>query len=217
MNNFIRIAVLVAVLLICYNCNNLESQSVESVEKEFGLLEYQNDSLSADLNLDQFRSWKALLNRIEDIVCNDSLPKIILKNDSLIKNVYLKNPCITGTGCILIKERNTIEIHNDTISKWYYKQQYPLDSLAILLKKDLENNGRDARFSDSPEKFLIYISYDDHHIEKLPILLDKLTTVFEQLSDKKNLNIWLNKKFDIPPPPPPPKEPEGIELIMNDG
>ncbi len=216
MNSLIRIAVVVAVFLSYYNCKNIESQSVPSVEKEFGLLQCQNDSLSVDLNLDEFRSWKALLNRIEDIVCSDSLPKIILKSDNLIKNVYLKNPCITGTGCILIKERNTIEIHNDTISKWYYNQQYALDSLAVLLKKDLENNGKDPRFSDSPEKFLIYISYDDHDIEKLPILLDKLTTVFEQLSDKKNLNIWLNQKFDIPPPPPPPKEPEGIELVSSD-
>ena len=75
-------------------------------EKEFGRFLDESDSLAVALTLTEFKTWKALLERTEAIVCNDSLPKITLENDSVIKHIYLRNPCWEGVGCILIKQRN---------------------------------------------------------------------------------------------------------------
>ena len=118
----------------------------------------------------------------------------------------MRNPCWEGLACILIKQKNVIEIHNDTINK-ANENFYPLDSLPQILKRDLENNGKNPKLSDNPEKLLIYISYDKNGIEKLPNTLNKLTASFEQVTNRKDLKIWLNEKIDIPPPPPPPTEP----------
>ena len=201
--------------LTLFNCQNAEKKSIQIVEKDFGLIGKENDSIAVELNLSEFNDWKKILERTEQIVCNDSLPKITLKNDSVIKKVYLRNPCWEGLACILIKQKNVIEIHNDTINK-ADENFYPLDSLPQILKRDLENNGKNPKLSDNPEKLLIYISYDKNGIKKLPNTLNKLTTSFEQVTNRKDLKIWLNEKIDIPPPPPPPKEIEEIELIEDE-
>lgn len=219
MNSPSKISFLILMFLTLLNCQNAEKKSIQIIEKDFGLLGNENDSIAVELNLSEFNNWKKILERTEQIVCNDSIPKVTLKNDNVIKRVYLRNPCWEGLACILIKQKNVIEIHNDTINK-ANENFYPLDSLPQILKRDLENNGKNPKLSDNPEKLLIYISYDKNGIEKLPNTLNKLTASFEQVTNRKDLKIWLNEKIDIPPPPPPPppppKEPEEIELIENE-
>ncbi|MBL4887462.1 MAG: hypothetical protein JKZ03_03225, partial [Flavobacteriaceae bacterium] len=90
---------------------------------------------------------------------------------------------------------------------------YPLDSLESILRRDIANNGKNPRLSDNPGKLLIYISYDKNGIEKLPNTLNKLTQAYEKITNKTDIKIWLNERFDFPPPPPPPNEPVEIELI----
>jgi hypothetical protein len=200
MVNNIKISSLIILILVLFGCQNAEQKIIKIIEKDFGL--YENDSIAIELKLTEFQNWKELLERTEQIVCNDSLPKITIENDSLIKRIYLRNPCWEGLACILIKQKNTIEIHNDTINK-ADENFYPLDSLPNILRRDIENNGKKPRLSDSPEKLLIYISYDNGGIENLPKTLDKLTQAYERITNKTDINIWLNEKFDIPPPPPP--------------
>jgi hypothetical protein len=64
--------------------------------------------------------------------------------------------------------------------------------------------------SDTPEKLLIYISYNKNGFENLPETLDKLTQAYEIITNKTDINIWLYEKLDTPPPPPPPKEQDDI-------
>ncbi|MCX2681675.1 hypothetical protein OOZ15_17110 [Galbibacter sp. EGI 63066] len=183
---------------------------MKKIEKDFGLFPNENDSIAVELELTKYDNWKVLLKRTEQIVCNDSIPKVTIENDSVIKKVYLRNPCWENFGCILIKQRNTIQIHNDTISK-SDRFFYPLDSLATVLKKDFQNNGKIPSWSRSPEKLLIFISYDNNWTERLPKTLERLTNEYEKITDSTVLKIWLNEKFDIPPPPPPPSK-EQIEI-----
>ena len=198
-------------ILTVFNCQNAEQKPLKIIETDFGINQSKNDSIGIELRLNEFNNWEELLERTESIVCNDSLPKITLKSDEKIRTVYFRNPCSERFGCILIKQRNTIEIHNDIINK-ADREFYPLDSLASLLKKDYKNNGQNPRLSDSPEKLLIYISYDDR-FENLPNTLNKLISEYEKITDKKDIKIWLNKKFDFPPPPPPPVN-SHIEIEM---
>ena len=197
------ISFLFLLILAIIGCNNSVKKEKQLVETEFGKKYTENKSISVELALEDFKDWRSLLARTQRIACNDSLPKITLKTDTELKTVYLHNPCWERFACILIKEKNTIKIHNDSIGK-FYEDLYPLDSLFPILKRDLENNGKDQSLSDSPDILLIYISYDKNGFENLPETLDKLTGAYELISNKTDISIWLDQKVDIAPPPPPP-------------
>ncbi len=197
------ISFLFLLILGIIGCDNTVKKERQLVETEYGKKYTENKSISVELALEDFEDWRSLLRRTHRIACNDSLPKITLKTDAEIKTVYLHNPCWEGIGCLLIKEKNTIKIHNDSIGK-FYEDLYPLDSLFPILKRDLENNGKDQSLSDSPDQLLIYVSYDKNGFENLPETLDKLTGAYKLISNKTDINIWLDQKVDIVPPPPPP-------------
>jgi len=200
--NFV-ISFLFLLILTTIGCDNTVKKERELVETEFGKKYTENKSISVELALEDFKDWRSLLARTQRIACNDSLPKITLKTDTELKTVYFHNPCWERFACILIKEKNTIKVHNDSIGK-FYEDLYPLDSLFPILIRDLENNGKDQSLSDSPDKLLIYISYDKNGFENLPETLDKLTRAYELISNKTDISIWLDQKVDIAPPPPPP-------------
>lgn len=204
MKDNIKISFLILLILTIIGCQNSEKKERQLVQKDFGKWNKESDGLGVELALNRFDNWKDLIKRTEKIACNDSIPKITLKSDNEIKTIYFQNPCWENFASILIKQKNTIEIHNDTINK-NYENFYPLDSLESVLKRDIENNGKNPKLSDSPEKLLIYVSYDKNGLENLPKTLDKLTQAYERITNKTDINIWLNEKFDIPPPPPPPK------------
>ncbi|MFD2543759.1 hypothetical protein ACFSSB_15640 [Lacinutrix gracilariae] len=201
MRTNIKISFLILLILTIIGCQNSEKKEKQLVRIDFGKWDNKNDSLGVELIYNRFKNWKDLLKRTERIACNDSIPKITLKSENRIKTIYFHNPCWENFACILIKQKNTIEIHNDTINK-NYENFYPLDSLEIVLKRDIENNGENPKLSDNLEKLLIYVSYDKNGFENLPKTLDKLTQAYERITNKTDINIWLNEKFDIPPPPP---------------
>ena len=205
MENNIKISFLILLLLAIFSCENAELKPLRKIEKKFGLFQNENDSIAVELKLTEFNTWKKILERTEEIACNDSLPKLTLNSDKEIKTVYFRNPCWENFACILIKQRNTIQIHNDTISK-SNRFFYPLDSLATVLKKDFINNGKIPSWSESSEKLRIYISYDDDRIERLPKTLNKIVDEYEKISDSIVLKILLNEKIDVPPPPPMPED-----------
>ena len=211
MRTHIQISSLIILIMTIVGCQNSDQKVKQLVQKEYGNWNAENDSLGFELKLNEFSTWKDLLNRTERIVCNDSLPKLTLKSDEEIKTIYFVNPCWERYACILIKHKNTIEIHNDIINK-NDRDFYPLDSLESVLRKDIENNGKNPNLSDNPEKLLIYISFDKNGIEKLPNTLNKLTKAYERITNKTDIKIWLNEKLDIPPPPPPKAQKE-VELI----
>ena len=215
MRTNIKISFLILLILTIFGCQNSDRKENRLVKKEYGNWNAQNDSLGVELEINGFKTWKDLLNRTDRIACNDSTPKITLNTDKEIKTIYFRNPCWENYGCILIKQKNTIEIHNDTINK-SDENFYQLDSLESVIRRDFENNGKNPKFSDNPEKLLFYVSYDNFEPEKLIKTLDKLTRAYEKITNKSDIKIWLNEKFYFPPPPPMPTEIEEIELIENE-
>lgn len=196
----------VACLLIVttIGCQYSDKIEIELVIKVFGKWKGENDSLGVELNIDRFIKWNDLLERTEKIVCNDSLPKVTLKTDKELKTIYFRNPCWEDFACILIKQKNVIEIHNDTINK-NDENFYPLDSLESVLRKDIANNGNNPKLSDNAEKLLIYVSYDNKTgFKNLPSTLNQLTETYNRITNKTDIKIWLNEKIYFVPPPPPP-------------
>lgn len=205
MGTNIKIACLTLLILSIIGCQNSVKKENGLVHKEFGNWDSENDSLGVELTFSQFKTWNDLVQRTEIIACNDSTPKITLRTDEEIKTIYFRNPCSENFGCILVKQRNTIEIHNDTIKK-LGENFYPLDSLENVIKRDYENNGLNPNLCDNPDKLLFYISYDSMKSEKLLKTLDKLTQSYENITNKRDIKIWLYENLYIPPPPPMPGE-----------
>ncbi len=205
MRTIFKILLCISFNLIIIGCQNSVKKEELVIEKDFGRWDEKRKSLGVELIYDRFENWTDLLERTNRIVCNDSIPKITLKSDIETKTIYFHNPCWEDFACILIKQKNTIEIHNDIINK-NDERFYPLDSLEGVLKKDYENNGKNPKLSDNPEKLLIYVSYDNNEFKNLPETLDKLTQAFELVANNTNIKIWLNKKFFFPTPPAPIEE-----------
>jgi hypothetical protein len=209
MRTNIKISFLILLIITIIGCQNSDKKEKQLVQKEYGIWKTESDSLGVELKLNQFNDWNGLLERTERIACDDSLPKITIKTDKELKTIYFRNPCWENFACILIKQKNVIEIHNDTINK-SDENFFPLDSLESVLRRDIENNGENPRLSDNPEKLLIYISYDNKNgFEELPNTLNKLTETYNRITNKTDIKIWLNEKiYFIPPPPPPSSIPE---------
>jgi len=210
MRTNIKISFLTLLILTIIGCQNSDKKEEQLVHKEFGKWKTENDSLGVELDINLFNNWNDLLERTEKIVCNDSLPKITLTTDKELKTIYFRNPCWEDFACILIKQKNVIEIHNDTINK-NDENFFPLDSLESVLKRDIENNGKNPKLSDNPEKLLFYVSYDNkNEFKKLPTTLNQLTETYNRITKKSDIKIWLKEKIYFIPPPPP-KELNKIE------
>ena len=187
--------------LLINGCGKVEKKEQKSIEKEtpivqskFGKYNAKNDSLSVELNTKKFNNWNDLVERAGKIVCNDSIPKITLKTNNEIRTIYFHNPCWENDSYKIIKSKNVIEIHNDTIFK-YEKGSFPLDSLESVLKKDITNNGINPMLSENSKKIVISISYDKKNkFNKLLENLDKLTEKYYEITKNTDIEIWLTDK-----------------------
>jgi len=210
-----RIKMSLAVLLIltiigCQNINKKENESVQKetdlVQIEFGKKNEQNDSLGVELDVNNFENWFDLINRTEKIACNDSIPKITSTTDNEIKTIYFRNTCLKEGSIRKVKARNLIRIYNNKISK-NNESGIPLDSLENVLRKDIENNGKKLGLSESPEKLMICIQYDDKNdFKNLPGTLKQLTETYYRITNKTDLKILLIDERYFGPPSRPKDE-----------
>lgn len=206
----IKLLSLVLLFLTIIGCQNFDKKDEESIEKEttpiqieFGKMTTENGNLGVELQTNQFNNWIDLVNRAGMIVCNDSLPKITLATDNEIKTIYFRNPCWEEDSDKIIKQKNVIEIHNDTILK-NKKTTFPIDSLKVVLRKDIRNNGKNPMLSENLEKLKIFISYDKTNgFNELSRILNQLTETYYGITNKTDIKIWLIDKeyFNLPPKP----------------
>jgi len=188
-------------ILIINGCGNVEKKEQEPIEKvtsivhrEFGKWKTENDSLGVELNTKKFDNWIDLVERAGKIICNDSIPKITLRTSNEIRTIYFHNPCLENDSYKIIKSKNVIEIHNDTIFK-HPKSTFSFDSLENVLKMDITNNGTNPMLSENSKKLVISISYDkQNEFNKLLENLDKLTDQYYGISNNTDIKIWLTDK-----------------------
>jgi hypothetical protein len=173
----------------------------EIVQREFGKWNKHNDSLGVELNIEQFNNWSELVERADQIVCNDSIPKITLNTNNEIKTIYFYNDCWEVDPHI-IKSKNVIEILNDTIFKPNLKS-FPLDSLESVLENDINNNGLNPKLSENSNKLVISISYDKkNNFDRLHQNLDELTEQYYKITNSTEIKVWLTDKEFLKPPKP---------------
>ena len=210
MRRFTKILLLFLLITTVYNCKEgsettLENNAqIKTIEKTYGIVFPEKDSISVNLNLADYKTYDELLKRLEQIGCKDRIPKITLKSGNELKKVYFHLACIERLENTPIKQKNLIEIHNDTIFI-LRKKHLPLDSLKSYLKENITNYGKNPDLSESPDKLRIFLSYEPNaNPIKLEKALLKITEAFDDVGGKNILNIRLNDFLPTPPPPPPP-------------
>jgi len=187
-------------VFLIIGCNNNEKKQLSSIE--FGRWNANSDSLSVELQPNKFKTFRELLDWTASVSCNDSIAKLTLNKKNITKTIYFQNPCWEKYACILTKRKNSIRIHNDSIYKAY--KVYPLDSLYSIIKRDIENNGKNPMLCENPKKLLFEISYWKKDYWDLANTLDKLTDNFEKITNNRDTRIWFNQRIEVLPAPPPP-------------
>lgn len=214
-----KLVLVVSVLFFLgYSCKpkptkeiKVENQIIEKVQEviTYGLYFPEQDSISVNLNLNEYKTYEELLERFKQISCSDRIPKITIENDSILKKIYFASYCDRNTTPIL-KNKNVIEIYDDKIYRGYDEELLPLDSANTYVERNLKNFGKKEYLSESPDKLFFVINYDSKSkISKLEGNLLKLTKVFDEVGGNNRLNVLL---MQLAPTAPPPPAPEKIEI-----
>ena len=105
MRKLIEVYALIIAAVIVFGCSTKEEFKVQT----FGIITENNTDEIVLINPDRYDSFSQLVNRIEQIACNDSIPTISVKNKYTEKRIGLANPCWEGVRCILIARRNVLK------------------------------------------------------------------------------------------------------------
>jgi len=201
----IIVTLLIFSLLLANSCFEKDKEPIVIDYPKFHFLDKKKDSIFKIIKLKDYTDFNNLTKEINRIICTDSIPKIEFTLNDTIKRIRLINFCYEGITCILIRQKNVIEIYNDSIFK--SGKYYPIDSLLSVMNKDFNNYAKDESYSDSPKKLLIDISYSNNNFNELSKLLNLLTIIYEEIQMNEFLNVRLIERteielVDIPPPPP---------------
>jgi hypothetical protein len=197
MNTIFKIILLSILILTLSTCQNPEDHSTRIIIKEYGTENQSKFRVSKELNLTKFKDWKNLVDRMNQVVCNDSIPTITFKYDSIWKKVYFVNSCPEIQGCS--RDYGSVEILNDSF-KSYQDDVYHLDSLPSILIKVYDK----FKFVGSRGP-MYYVCFEKNGLEKLPDIINLLTCTLENISDTRFLSIkleksWSSQKKVLPPP-----------------
>ncbi|MBJ2173905.1 hypothetical protein JBL43_06615 [Aureibaculum sp. A20] len=195
-------------LFLLQGCIKQNSINETIIRKEYGRKILNNDSTYIEIDLKKYPTYLRLHNRMQELACSDSTPKISFRSDNILKTVYFPGSCQNMP--IYLREKNVIEITQDSVFKSI--NVLSIDSLYYIMKMDYFNNGEDPSLSDSHDRVRIRIQYDkDERTNELTQLLDKITKYFDSVKVKTSLNISLFEKLINAPPPPPPIDLNEIE------
>ena len=147
-------------------------------------------------------NFKDITDWISKNQYNEIMSVIEFKDGQILKKII---PFVRGNG--LYRERNILSITSDSI---FIDNGYPISDLKWILKRHYANNGKDYRYSDSPERAGVEITLDTNKTaNELKHCLINLTRTFEEVNSEGKDTLQLKFIFDyfrqIPPPPPPPK------------
>lgn len=183
------------ILFLLASCDN---QKIEI--KDYGFPRKENDRLKVSLKLSEFENYGLLVDRISEITCNDSIPKIVFKKSKVIRNIYPIENCepliidpegkhyVTFRGGKPYKASTTIEI--DT------------DSLSSKLRDDFSYY-RNPNHAENPESYMVIIESErKYNLDGIEDFLNYLTQEFDKLKGDAELNISFWEVVAYMPPPP---------------
>ena len=189
----------VGIALFLLNCKNGSIENTQKVvyypsKRFFGAAHLKEVKIGAN------DDYLNIVGRVDRIHRSDSLPFLEFEEGNRsVKLIPLRN-----YG--LYNESNRIRISED--STYLAFEGNPHKELDQLLIKHYENNGREPRLSENPQKAVVEIELDHFDKgEKLLKLLKMVTRSFERLNTQHGNSLELKVVLGLPVPPPPPSSP----------
>ncbi|WP_194768699.1 hypothetical protein [Tamlana sp. I1] len=170
--------------------------------KNYGIEKRLNDNLSVSLKISEFNDYGTLIDRIHEIKCNDSLPKIIIDSKNLIRNIYPIEHCEPILFSPKSKHYVTFvngKLYHDSNNNY---REIGMDSLTWILANDFTYY-RSNNASNKPESYLVIVeSSRNENLKLIEKFLTNLTQEFDKLNSKLELNILFWEDLPYLPPPP---------------
>ena len=181
----------VIIILLLVSCRNQETEV-----KNYGFPKNESGALDVSLKLSEFKNYGILIDRIREITCNDSIPKITIKQKSLILNVFPTEHCEPMIFDPASK-------HYVTFRKGKpYEWQTIIEILPDSLNKKLIDDFSYYRNSKKLENYLIIIkSNRKEKINGIEKFIKDLTQEYDKLSTELELNFAFWEEFPYLTPP----------------
>lgn len=179
------------ITMLLASCGNQKKEI-----KEYGFKQKDTDSLNVSVRISKFDNYENFLDRLKEIVCYDSIPKIVLETENNIRNIYPIEYC--EIPMFHPRFRNTFFIQRDSIIKNERKVEF--SELSALMKQNYENMEKKADFADSPEEVLfIFEYYENNGVDGIEKYLEAITESYGYIQAKEELKIAFWPKIDVIP------------------
>ena len=187
----LKLAKYVIIILVLMSCQNENKHLTE-----YGRFDKSKDSLNISIRIADFETYGEFLNRLTEIVCNDSIPKIVIETENNKRNIYPIVFCHPPSANP--RPRNTFYIDEDSIYK-NYRQVKP-EELYQLMSRNFNNTEQDIELAEKPEKILfIFDYYENKKPNGVEKNLELITNAFDLLETKNELKIIFGPRIDLIP------------------
>ncbi|WP_350290050.1 hypothetical protein [uncultured Croceitalea sp.] len=193
----LKFAKYLIMILLLASCGNQETEI-----KSYGFPKNGNGNLNVSLELSEFNSYGKLIDRIRKTTCNDSIPKIVVKEKNLTRNIYPMEHCEP-----IIFDPNGK--HYVTFRKGKpYEWQSIIEILPNSINKKLTEDFAYYRNSEKLESYLVIIESErNEKIDGIEKFIKSITQEYDELETDLKLNFAF---WEVVPhfPPPPANENE---------
>ncbi|WP_156152389.1 hypothetical protein [Flammeovirga sp. OC4] len=160
-------------------------------DAEFGRINSAYEYFPIDL--DTMKSYRHLINIVEERSCEDISSTLILRTDTINYKLHLNNFCVSEV-CSYIKRRNTLHLKNDSIHKILFKRtlSYHQDQLKEVLEMEINNKNKQNELAEDISKLILFYAQDDSSLSITKSKLIHLMNVYSRVEDDStSLNVFL--------------------------
>jgi len=169
----------------------------------YGFPREKNENLNITIKLSEFKNFGMLVDKIREITCSDSIPKIVIENKYSTRNIYPVEYCEPIP--FNPKGKHYVTFENGRAYKDYFSKEIETDSLGQNLKNEYAYY-RTSKKSDRPESYIVIIECKrNESLNGIEEFLNNLTREFDKLKTNLELNIAFWEVVTLPPPPPAEK------------
>lgn len=194
----LKFAQYLIILLFLSSCENQETQI-----KSYGFPKSGN--LNVPLTLSEFNSYGKLIDRIREITCNDSIPKIVIKEKKMTRYIYLIEHCEpkifdpNGKHYVTFRKGNP------------YEWQSIIEILPSSINKKLTEDFSYYRNSEKPASYLVIIESErNEKVDGIEKFIKSITQEYDELETDLKLNFAF---WEVAPNfPPRPENENEIKL-----
>jgi hypothetical protein len=164
------------VLILFNSCENQKSKIIN-----YGKSKNEGINLEVPLKLSSFKNYGLFIERVRKIICNDSIPKIVVKQKNITRNFFINEQC---EPIIFDPDgKHYVTFKNGKPHEWQTINEINKDSLYKKLSSDF-------LYLNDPKFFLVIIeSEKKNNMKGIETFLIELTQEYDNMKTDLELVI----------------------------